>query len=231
MKLGGLQKLTLVDYPGKVAATVFTLGCNFRCQFCHNAGLLTWAKEKIQTITERDLFNFLDTRRGLLEGVCLTGGEPTLQPDLPVFIGKIKDRGFSVKLDTNGSNPEMLEDIIKSKLVDYVAMDIKSIPEKYGEITNTQVNVEKIKRSVELVKKLPDYEFRTTIANRLQGKEELLQIVSWLSGSKKYFLQQYQPADRSINPYAKPLAQFPEKDLAEVLAFAQDHFELCQARR
>ncbi len=230
MKLGGLQKLTLVDYPGKVAATVFTLGCNFRCQFCHNSGLFIWTKEDTQTITEKELFNFLEARQGLLDGVCITGGEPTLQPDLSRFIGKIREKGFAIKLDTNGSNPEVLESLIKEGLVDYVAMDIKAAPEKYGEVTNTQINIEKIKRSVDLVKKLPDYEFRTTVANRLQSKEDLLRIIQWLSGSKKYFFQQYRPPGQPINPYARPLAQFPEEDLAEVLALAQNHFELCQAR-
>ncbi len=156
MIIGGLQKLTLIDYPGKVAATVFTVGCNFFCDYCHNPDLVLVKKtDQFPFMSEEEFFWWLEKKIGLLEGVCITGGEPTIHKDLPQFIKKIKDLGFSVKLDTNGTNPEMLEDLIKNNLLDYIAMDIKGPQEKYPKFSNLKLDLEKIKTSVELVKKFP----------------------------------------------------------------------------
>lgn len=188
MKIGGLQKLTLIDYPGKIAATVFTVGCNFSCPFCHNPELVDSLKIKKQPlILDEDIFDFLKQRQGILEGVCITGGEPVLHQDLPKFIKKIKDLGFSIKLDTNGSNPEIIEKLIREKLVDYFAMDIKGSLEKYQQIIRKKTDLEKIKKSVGIIKKFPNYEFRTTILPRFHKKEDMINIALWLKGSRKYF--------------------------------------------
>jgi len=194
MIIGGFQKVTLIDYPGKIAATVFTVGCNFLCPFCHNSELVDSQKIKNQPIIdEAEIFKFLSSRQGLLEGVCITGGEPTLQRDLPEFIKQIKDRGFLVKLDTNGSNPEMLEKLLAEKSVDFIAMDIKAPLEKYKKIVGEKISLEDIQRSVNLVRQAPDYEFRTTVLPALHNKKDLLSIGRWLQGSKKYCLQQFKP--------------------------------------
>ena len=194
MTLGGLQKLTLIDYPGRLAATVFTVGCNFYCPYCHNPELVDSARIKKQPeVSEKELFDFLAARQGLLEGVCVTGGEPTLQADLPEFIRKIKDLGYLVKLDTNGSNPVALERLLNDRLVDYVAMDIKAPLEKYKKVVGPKVSLQDIQRSVELTRSAPDYEFRTTVLPRLHSAKDILSIGRWLQGAKKYYLQQFRP--------------------------------------
>lgn len=192
MVFGGIQKLTLIDYPGKVAATVFTVGCNFLCPYCHNPELVDPKKISDQPrTTEKEILDFLATRQGLLEGVCITGGEPTLMPDLPEFIKKIKKMGFLVKLDSNGSNPAMLEKLLAKKLVDFIAMDIKAPLEKYKKVAGERVKLEDIQRSIELIQTAPDYEFRTTVLPSLHSKKDILSIGRWLQGAKKYYLQQF----------------------------------------
>lgn len=186
--------MTMLDYPGKIAATVFTVGCNFTCPFCHNPELVDGEKIKNQPrVSEEELFDFLRGRVGLLEGVCITGGEPTLYSDLPEFIKKIKALGFLVKLDTNGTNPAMVEKLLEDKAIDYIAMDIKAPLEKYKKIVGPAVSLENIQRSVELARQAPDYEFRTTVLPALHSKKDILSIGRWLQDSKKYFLQQFRP--------------------------------------
>lgn len=198
MKIQGLQKLTLLDYPGRIACTVFLGGCNFRCPFCHNGGLaLGGDSDGIMSVEE--LLAFLDSRRGRLQAVCISGGEPTLHPDLPALIGEIKSRGFEVKLDTNGTNPEMLSLLIADGLVDYVAMDIKNSPDKYalttGLISNSEFqisNFNAVRESAALLMQgRVDFEFRTTLAKELHTAEDMEIIGKWLSGGEKYFLQTY----------------------------------------
>lgn len=198
MKIQGLQKLTLLDYPGRIACTVFLGGCNFRCPFCHNGGLaLGGDSDGIMSVEE--LLAFLDSRRGRLQAVCISGGEPTLHPDLPALIGEIKSRGFEVKLDTNGTNPEMLSLLIADGLVDYVAMDIKNSPDKYalttGLISNSEFqisNFNAVRESAALLMQgRVDFEFRTTLVKELHTADDLEAIGKWLSGGEKYFLQTY----------------------------------------
>lgn len=194
MVFGGLQKLTLIDYPGRLAATVFTVGCNFLCPYCHNPELVDPKKIKNQPkLKEQEILDFLATRQGLLEGVCITGGEPTILADLPDFIKKIKALDFLVKLDTNGSNPQMLEKLLAENLVDFIAMDIKAPLEKYKKVVGDKVSLADIQRSTELVRSAPDYEFRTTVLPALHTKKDILSIGRWLQGAKKYYLQQFQP--------------------------------------
>jgi len=188
MKIGGLQKLTLVDYPGKIAATVFLIGCNFRCGFCHNPELIDSSKKEV--ISEKEFFDFLKERKGLLDGVCITGGEPTIVSDLFNFIKKIKDLGFLVKLDTNGSNPEILKELINS--LDYIAMDVKTSMKKYNKAVGKEIDLNNINKSIDLIKDSNiDYEFRTTVIPGLVDKNDIIEIGKWLKGVKKIVLQQF----------------------------------------
>jgi len=194
MKIGGLQKFSLIDYPDKVACVVFTQGCNFRCPYCHNPELVK-PEMFLESLNEEEFFDFLKERKGKLDAVVITGGEPTLQYDLIEFIKKIRDLGFLIKLDTNGSNPGMLKEIIDQKLVNYVAMDIKAPLDKYESIAGTKTDIKKIKQSIELIKNSGiDYEFRTTVVKNMLSPEDLEQIGKEIKGAEKYFLQKFIPS-------------------------------------
>ena len=179
MKIVGIQKLTLLDYPGRVACTVFLNGCNFRCPYCHNAELLGDGEE---VMTVAGLLAFLRKRQGILEGVCITGGEPTLHPELPALLGEVRALGYAVKLDTNGYRPEILEAVLDQGLVDYVAMDLKNGPEGYAETVGlAQVELAKIRQSIRLLMDSPvDFELRTTVANPLHSGETVTSMANWL---------------------------------------------------
>ncbi len=193
MTIKGLQKTTLLDYPEKLACTIFTAGCNFRCPFCHNASLVLRAGE-VEEIPLSALFSYFDKRGGLLDGVCITGGEPLLNPDIEELIVKIRSYGLLVKLDTNGAFPERLESLLDKGLLDYVAMDVKNSDEKYG-ITvglGDSFDVSVVDRSIDIImKKAPDYEFRTTVVRELHDREDLISIANKLKNAKRYFLQKY----------------------------------------
>lgn len=184
--------MTLLDFPGKVACTVFAGGCNFRCPFCHNALLVTKLPEK-PDYTEDEILSFLEKRVGLLDGVAITGGEPLLNPDIADFIRKIRSMGFAVKLDTNGSFPERLKAIVGEGLVDYVAMDIKNRREKYAETIGLKnLDLSKIEESIEFLKSgAVDYEFRTTVVKQFHTVEDIRAAAEWISGAKRYFLQNF----------------------------------------
>ena len=197
MIISGLQKMTLLDYPGKVACTIFLQGCNFRCPFCHNSALL--GKESPEEIPLETLLAFLKKRVGLLDAVCITGGEPTLQKDLPGLIAKIKELGYLVKLDTNGSKPEVLKSLVEAGLVDYVAMDIKNCPARYGETAGVpNMNLAPIEESIRfLLSGKVDFEFRTTVADELHDPQDFAAIGTWLQDidvhhpAPKFFIQPY----------------------------------------
>ena len=216
MLIAGLQKLTLLDFPGKTACTVFTPGCNFRCPFCHNALLVTDI-DGGTFLDEEEFFSFLNKRKGILEGVAITGGEPTLQRELPLFIKRIKDLGFLVKLDTNGTNPEMLEALIKEGLVDRVAMDVKNAPSLYGETAGLKnFDIAPVARSRDLLLEgRCDYEFRTTVVRGLHTKESLKGAARWIEGAKEYWLQQYKDSGNLIDP--RGLGAFGEAEMKELL--------------
>lgn len=191
MHIGGLQKVSLLDFPGKIAATVFLPGCNMRCPFCHNAPLVLTEQRLDPGLTEQELLSFLQTRQGKLDGVCITGGEPTLHKGLPDLLRKIKDMGFQLKLDTNGTNPGMLAALLKEGLLDYVAMDIKNSPEKYP-ITCGGDHLEAVRQSAALLMNSDvEYEFRTTAVRQLHTPEDIKKIGIWLSGAKRYYIQQF----------------------------------------
>ena len=214
MKISGLQKLTLLDYPGKMACTVFTYGCNFRCGFCHNAMLVT--EENSDNISEDEFFAFLKKRQGILDGVCISGGEPTLQKDLPEFIEKIKAMGYAVKLDTNGSKPEVLRKLISENLIDYVAMDIKNSPGKYSLTCGCEVDMAPIKESVSvIIESGISHEFRTTTLREYHSPEDFAEIADWISGQSRYFLQQFVDSGNLIGENLSPLTKEEMTSLAD----------------
>jgi pyruvate formate lyase activating enzyme len=229
MRLGGIQKLTLLDYPGTVACTVFTLGCNMRCPFCHNALLVT-KTEEAEVYPEEEFFAFLNKRRGILDGVCVTGGEPLLQSDAGEFIAKIKALGYKVKLDTNGSFPDRLEEILKSGNVDYVAMDIKNSPEKYAETVGIPgFDVSKIQRSIEIIRSSGiEYEFRTTVVAPLHNGESIAGAAQMVKGSSKYFLQNFVDSGNLIS--GEGMSGLTGEELENALAKAKDFIPQAQIR-
>ncbi|MBR1523848.1 MAG: anaerobic ribonucleoside-triphosphate reductase activating protein [Lachnospiraceae bacterium] len=190
MHIAGITKNTLLDYPGRVAAAIFTGGCDLRCLFCQNSSLV---EGLIPEIKEEDVLSFLEKRRNNLTGVCITGGEPTLQPDLPDFIMKVRDLGYAVKVDTNGTEPKMLRELADRKLVDYVALDIKTGRKQYRELCNIDLDVERVDDSAKLLidGRFPDYEFRTTVVAEYFDRETAKEIGQWLKGARRYFLQNF----------------------------------------
>lgn len=201
MQICGFNKTTLLDYPGHVAATIFTGCCNFRCPFCQN-GDLVLHPGRVEQLAEEDVLKVLEKRRSVLTGVCITGGEPTLQPDLSRFLHKIKSLGYLIKLDTNGYLPQVIEDLCRENLLDYIAMDIKSSPEHYAQAAGLLgLQLDRIRRSVSWIRScgLP-YEFRTTVVKKLHRAEDFLSIGRWLEGADAYYLQSYQESDGVISP-------------------------------
>ena len=212
MFISGLQKLTLLDYPGRVACTVFTGGCNFRCPFCHNAPLVL-PERLAQDTDEEQVLAFLRKRTGILDGVAITGGEPLIHKEIPSFLEKIKALGFSIKLDTNGSFPEMLESIVKAGLVDRVAMDIKNCPEKYAETIGLKdFDIAPVERSKSFLMECGiDYEFRTTVVKGIHTEESLLGAAEWIAGAKEYYLQQFKDSGDVIA--IDGLSAYDEKEM------------------
>ena len=201
MQIHGFNKLTLLDYPGHLAATIILGGCNMRCPFCHNASLVTRAAT-VPTIAEDEVLSYLMKRRNILEGICITGGEPTLYPELPLLIAKIKELGYRVKLDTNGTNPAMLKSLAKDHFIDYVAMDIKNSKIKYPITSgNSILNIDFIVESIRfLIDGSLDYEFRTTLVKELHNEEDMHSIGDWIKEAKAYYLQSYQDSDDILSP-------------------------------
>lgn len=207
MKIHGLQKMTLLDYPGKVACTVFLGGCDFRCPYCHNSELLDGTCPPL--MESEELLAFLSKRRGLLEGVAITGGEPLLQPELPSLLTRIRAMGYSIKLDTNGTHPDRLSALIEEGLVDYVAMDIKNSPVKYAETAGVpKLDLTPVRKSVSLLLQgRVEYEFRTTVCAQLHTQSDILAIAQWIQGASRYFIQPF--TDRDTVPFSGLSA--PEK--------------------
>lgn len=201
MQIHGFQKMTLLDYPGKVAATVFTGGCNFRCPFCHNALLVTELAQA-PVIPEEEVLAHLEKKRRLLDGVAVTGGEPLLQKDLPAFLEKLKQMGYPVKLDTNGSFPDRLKELVKAGLADYVAVDIKNCPEKYAETVGVpDFDLTPVRETVDfLLSGAVDYEFRTTVVRAFHTAEDIEKAAAWIRGARRYFLQNFVDSGNLIRP-------------------------------
>lgn len=201
MQIHGFNKLTLLDYPGHLAATIFLGGCNMRCPFCHNASLVTGLSTQ-PVIPKEEILSTLSKRKNVLEGVCITGGEPTLSPELPAFIEDIKAMGFRVKLDTNGTNPVLVKELVKNHLIDYIAMDIKNSRDKYALTSgNSHLNLELIDESITYLLSAPiSYEFRTTIVKEHHSEEDMLSIGQWIKGANAYYLQSYKDSGDILMP-------------------------------
>ena len=227
MRIGGIQKLTLLDYPGKVACTVFTVGCNFRCPFCHNASLVTHT-EDAPDLGEEDVLSFLSKRKGIIEGVCITGGEPLIWPETVDLLRKIKSMGYSVKLDTNGSFPKRLADIMDAGLADYIAMDIKSSPQNYALAAGSENALESVKESVLLLLngKIP-FEFRTTVVKGLHTPADIEDIAAWIVGAERYYLQGFRDSGDLIG---SGLAAFTPEEMIQLLSSARKYLPNTEIR-
>lgn len=225
MKIEAMQKLTLLDFPQKMACTIFTHGCNFRCPFCHNAGLVVDTQQA--SISEEEILTFLKSRQGILDGVCITGGEPLLQEDIEDFMRKIKEMGFLIKLDTNGSFPEKLRALCEKGLVDFVAMDIKNSQKKYAQTVGKKLfDLSAVTNSVEFLKMgTVPYEFRTTVTRDFHTLEDLLDITKWLSGCDAYYLQQFVDSgnliDSSTTGYSDEELKEMHKAIKKILPCTQ----------
>ena len=214
MQIHGFNKTTLLDYPGLVACTVFTGACNFRCPFCQNSDLVLNPSSQPE-VCEEEIISHLVKRKNIVEGVCITGGEPTLQPDLKEFICKLRELKVKIKLDTNGYNPDILKELIVEGLVDYVAMDVKSSFSSYSKAAGIDVDVSKVKESIELlINSDITYEFRTTVTKELHDEEVFREIAGMLKGAKQYFLQQYVDSERVLKP---GMSAYSPKELSSFL--------------
>ena len=226
MRLSGMQKLTLLDDPGHLACTLFAPGCNFRCPFCHNASLVLAGAETLDT---EQVFAFLRKRRGVLQGVCLTGGEPLLQPDAADFLARVKDLGYHVKLDTNGAFPGRLRSAVERGVVDYVAMDVKNDPENYGlTVGLDDFDLGPVRESVSyLLSGAVDYEFRTTVVRELHDEARLVSLARWIAGARRYFLQAFADSGDLILP---GLTGFSASELHALLAAVRAVLPAAQLR-
>ena len=227
MKIKEIQKLTLIDYPGRLACVLFLSGCNFRCGFCHNPELVL--QEFGENISEEEALRFLEKRKMQLDGVCITGGEPLLSLD-KYFLKQIKNLGYFIKIDTNGSFPDKLKELVDEGLVDYVAMDIKASREKYKEVVNAEVDLEKIERSIKIISGLSNYEFRTTIVEGVHDVEEVKRIGEWLNRvverkPRKFFLQGFRNKGKFIDESFNEKKDTTEEILDEMKENAEDYFE------
>ncbi len=228
MNIGGLQKTSLLDYPDHISCIIWTVGCNFRCPFCYNKQIVEGRTEEY---SEEEIIEFLKTRKGKLEAVVITGGEPLLHKDIKSFIQKVKQLGFLVKLDTNGTFPEQLQDLLSNHLLDYVAMDVKAPKEKYQTVAKSKVDISDIQQSIDLIRKLaPDYEFRTTFVPSLLEKKDIISIGKWLEGSKRFILQQFKPTSSLLDPNFEQITPYSKELEEETCEAVRSFFDQCIIR-
>ncbi|MEK7139679.1 MAG: anaerobic ribonucleoside-triphosphate reductase activating protein [Patescibacteria group bacterium] len=229
MLIAGLQPTTLIDYPDKLAAIVFTHGCQFRCGYCHNPEIV--GGQPPQEFSVASVLEFLRSRQGLLEGVVVTGGEPTLHPDLADFLQSVRDLGFAIKLDTNGTNPERLKEIIDRKLVDYLAMDIKAPLAKYNQVTGVKVNPAMITRSIELIKNSGvSYEFRSTIMPFFHTTEDVTAMAQMITGAPRYYLQTFRNSGKLLDPTLASARGFSEIEMTQLARHCREFVGTCEVR-
>ena len=228
MIIDGFEKLTLLDYPENIACIIFTRGCNLRCPFCHNSSILEFSNEEAK-FSEKEIFDYLEKRKNILDGVCITGGEPLLQPDIKEFIKKIKNLNLKVKLDTNGTNYSKLKELIEENLLDYVAMDIKNVYEKYSITTGIKnLDIESIKKSIALLKKSKiEYEFRTTIVKNYHTFEDIENLCKLVGKDSDYYIQNLINSD---NVLEKSLESFSNEDLEKLKKFIENNYNNIKIR-
>lgn len=236
MIIGGLEKLSLIDFPGRPAAVVFTQGCNFRCHFCYNPMIVCYDvdernKKDHSLLGESDFFAFLESRQGKLDGVVITGGEPTIHKDLKQFIKKIRKLGFAIKLDSNGTNPKVLANLIKENLLDYIAMDIKSDREGYEKVIGAKVDFDKIAESVKIIidSGVP-YEFRTTLVPLLHSVKDIDKIGRVIKGADRWMLQNFKSNTDLVNQGFEGAKSFTTKQMKEMEAIGKKYVKLCEIR-
>lgn len=228
MKIGGIQKTSLLDYPNKISAIIWTVGCNFRCPFCYNKDIVLG---NVGTITEEEVMNFLQNRKGLLEGLVISGGEPLMQEGIVEFIKKVKNLGYTVKIDTNGTFPEKLKELIDQKLVGYIAMDVKGPKNKYEILCGSKIDTDKIEKSIAIIKNSQvDYEFKTTFAPELLTKEDIVEIAKWLKGGRRFYLQQFKRDTPLISARLQNVSPYPKEILIETLKEIKQYFQFCDVR-
>jgi len=229
IKIKGVQRTSLIDYPKKVCSVIFVGGCNFRCPFCHNPELVL--DEVKKDIPEDEIIKFLQKKKKWLDGICITGGEPTLHKGLPEFLRAVKAKGFLVKLDTNGANPSMLELLLKEKLIDYIAMDIKASIENYENAAGIKVDKKAVKKSAKIIVDSGiGYEFRTTVVPGLFDEKEAEKIGKWLKGAKKFCIQQFRNTDRTLDPKLQDTSPFRPKELKEFKKTLSNYFKKVEIR-
>jgi pyruvate formate lyase activating enzyme len=228
MKIGGLQKTSLLDYPGEVSCIIWTIGCNFNCPFCYNVDVVT---KTAKSISEKEVLYFLEKRKNMLDAIVISGGEPLLQKDITSFCRKVKKLGYLVKIDTNGAFPEKLQELLDEKLVDYIAMDVKAPKDKYFKLAGTKVDTKKIQKSIDIIKNSGvDYEFKTTYVPDMLVKEDIVQIGKWLDGSEKYFLQQFKNNTPTLSSDLKNVKSYPKEKLLAALEGVKSFFKHCGVR-
>jgi pyruvate formate lyase activating enzyme len=228
MNIGGFQEISLLDYPGKVATIIWTTGCNFRCPFCYNPDMVL---NNTGHIPVDDFFSFLKQRKGKLDAVSISGGEPFLQPDLSKFITRVRDLGFFVKIDTNGSFPKKLKELLDADLIDYVSMDVKSSKDNYSDITKVSVNIDDIDQSIRIIKEdAPDYEFKTTVIPRYHTKEDILEIARWIQGAKRYFLQQFKKDTMLLSSELSQVRPYSVDELKAMCELVKPYVGACAIR-
>lgn len=227
MIIAGIQKTSLVDWPEKICSTIFIAGCNFRCPFCHNPELVLPEEiEKLEPLSENELLTAIVERKRFIDGVCITGGEPLLSPDIVKLLHRIKEKGLAIKLDTNGSVPTLLKKMIDEKLIDYVAMDIKAPKEKYADATGINSNTKLVEESIKILKEGNiDYEFRTTVVKGLHSKEDIIDIADWLKEAKAYYLQQFVGTEKTIDKAYKGKKAYTPDELREMMDAVKKHFK------
>ena len=230
IRIAGLQKMTLLDYPGKVAAGIFTSGCNFKCPYCHNRDLV-FVPDNYEFYQPEEVLSYLEKRKGILDGVCISGGEPLIQENLIEFIAEIKNLGYLVKLDTNGNRPERLKELCETGMIDYVAMDVKNRPDKYAMtvgLNNEVFKLENIRESIAyLMASDVDYEFRTTVVKELHDADDIAEIARWIRGARHFYLQQYTESDNVIQ---KGFHAYTADEMRELCRIAQEYVPAAEIR-
>jgi len=228
MKIGGFQKTSLLDYPDKISSIVWTIGCNLNCPFCYNTELV---HETAQSIDVKQIITHLKKRKGIIEALVISGGEPFLQKDLDLFCKKIKKINILIKVDTNGTFPDKLNELIENKLVDYIAVDIKAPKNKYAKLTGGKIDIKDIQKTIDILQKSQiDYEFKTTIVPKFLTKKDILEIGKWLKGSKKYYLQQFKNEMPVLSEELKYVKPYDKKYIFEIIEEIKPLFEYCNAR-
>jgi pyruvate formate lyase activating enzyme len=232
MIIGGMQKTSFVDWPEKICTTLFIAGCNFRCGFCHNPDLvLPESIETLEPVSENEVLTTIVARKKYIDGVCITGGEPLLSPDIVRLIRKIKDKGLEVKVDTNGSVPTVLQKLIDENLVDYVAMDIKGPKERYEEITGSKVNVSLIEKSIKILQESSvKYEFRTTVVKGIISKDDIILIGKWLKGAPAYYLQSFVSSVEMVDPELKDRKTWTPDEMRDMKKAVDEYFGKVEVR-